>query len=180
MNFLSYHWVMCTEIKDLFLQTAAQVPLLVQSTFSFLTTASCWYVLWTGSQTYLFSKRPMRGHGRELIQLGVPVADAPLDVDNVTASFKGRFSISLTHTQIQTERKRETYICLVQLCFYLQSCYLSFATSNNDPWNFTNWIWQIRMWNLCLPCLKISLNAWLPRKWWLWSLMLALWISITR
>ncbi|KAI5396984.1 RNA demethylase ALKBH10B isoform X1 [Lathyrus oleraceus] len=43
-----------------------------------------------GSQTYLFSKRPMRGHGRELIQLGVPVADAPLDVDNVTASFKDK------------------------------------------------------------------------------------------
>lgn len=64
----------------------------------------------------------MRGHGRELIQLGVPVADAPLDVDNVTASLKGRFSISLTHTQIQTERKRETYICLVQLCFSYVIC----------------------------------------------------------
>ncbi|KAL5070922.1 hypothetical protein RYX36_021809 [Vicia faba] len=42
------------------------------------------------SQTYLFSKRPMRGHGRELIQLGVPIVDAPLDADNVTASFKDK------------------------------------------------------------------------------------------
>jgi len=39
------------------------------------------------------NKRPIRGHGREIVQLGVPIAD----VDNVTASFKGRFSISHTH-----------------------------------------------------------------------------------
>ncbi|KAJ1393734.1 Alpha-ketoglutarate-dependent dioxygenase AlkB-like superfamily [Sesbania bispinosa] len=37
-----------------------------------------------GSQTYVVSKRPMKGHGREMIQLGVPIADAPPDVDNVT------------------------------------------------------------------------------------------------
>ncbi|KAK2453575.1 RNA demethylase ALKBH10B [Trifolium repens] len=43
-----------------------------------------------GSQTYVVSKRPVRGHGREMIQLGVPVADAPPDVDNMTASFKDK------------------------------------------------------------------------------------------
>ncbi|XP_073280091.1 RNA demethylase ALKBH10B [Primulina huaijiensis] len=28
-------------------------------------------------QTFVISKRPMKGHGREMIQLGVPIADAP-------------------------------------------------------------------------------------------------------
>ncbi|XP_061373801.1 RNA demethylase ALKBH10B [Gastrolobium bilobum] len=32
-----------------------------------------------GSQTYVVSRRPMKGHGREMIQLGVPIADAPPD-----------------------------------------------------------------------------------------------------
>lgn len=39
-----------------------------------------------GSPTYVVNKRPIRGHGREMIQLGVPIAD----VDNVTASFKDK------------------------------------------------------------------------------------------
>lgn len=34
-------------------------------------------------QTYVASKRPMKGHGREMIQLGMPVADAPIEVENV-------------------------------------------------------------------------------------------------
>jgi len=38
------------------------------------------------------SKRPMKGHGREMIQLGVPIADAPPDVDNVTGISKGMLS----------------------------------------------------------------------------------------
>ncbi|KAF7808506.1 RNA demethylase ALKBH10B-like [Senna tora] len=42
-----------------------------------------------GSQTYVVSKRPMKGHGREMIQLGVPIADAPVDVENVTGASKG-------------------------------------------------------------------------------------------
>ncbi|XP_030453726.1 RNA demethylase ALKBH10B isoform X3 [Syzygium oleosum] len=36
--------------------------------------------------TYVASKRPMKGHGREMIQLGVPVADAPVEVENVGIS----------------------------------------------------------------------------------------------
>ncbi|GJW50329.1 oxoglutarate/iron-dependent dioxygenase [Tanacetum coccineum] len=34
-------------------------------------------------QTYVVSKRPMKGHGREMIQLGLPIADAPFE-DEVT------------------------------------------------------------------------------------------------
>lgn len=42
-----------------------------------------------GSQTYVVSKRPMKGHGREMIQLGVPIADAPPEVENLTGASKG-------------------------------------------------------------------------------------------
>ncbi|XP_020222279.1 RNA demethylase ALKBH10B isoform X1 [Cajanus cajan] len=41
-----------------------------------------------GSQAYIVSRRPMKGHGRELIQLGVPIADAPADGENMTAASK--------------------------------------------------------------------------------------------
>ncbi|KAI4340404.1 hypothetical protein MLD38_025243 [Melastoma candidum] len=34
-------------------------------------------------QTYVTSKRPMRGHGREIIQLGVAVADLPAEVESL-------------------------------------------------------------------------------------------------
>ncbi|XP_008220943.1 PREDICTED: uncharacterized protein LOC103320980 [Prunus mume] len=35
-------------------------------------------------QTYVVSKRPMKGHGREMIQLGIPIADAPPE-DEISA-----------------------------------------------------------------------------------------------
>ncbi|XP_027342059.1 RNA demethylase ALKBH10B-like [Abrus precatorius] len=42
-----------------------------------------------GNQTYVVSRRPMKGHGREMIQLGVPIADAPpLDGENITGASK--------------------------------------------------------------------------------------------
>ncbi|KAG5240557.1 RNA demethylase ALKBH10B [Salix suchowensis] len=40
-------------------------------------------------QTYILSKRPMKGHGREMIQLGLPIADAPPEDDNATGTSKG-------------------------------------------------------------------------------------------
>ncbi|KAJ8760558.1 hypothetical protein K2173_015225 [Erythroxylum novogranatense] len=33
-------------------------------------------------QTYVVSKRPMKGHGREMIQFGVPIADGPAEDEN--------------------------------------------------------------------------------------------------
>ncbi|XP_057749416.1 RNA demethylase ALKBH10B isoform X3 [Arachis stenosperma] len=39
-----------------------------------------------GSQTFVVSRRPMKGHGREMIQLGVPVVDAPLEGENMTGA----------------------------------------------------------------------------------------------
>ncbi|KAL5162460.1 hypothetical protein HKD37_07G019570 [Glycine soja] len=44
-----------------------------------------------GNQTFVVSKRPMKGHGREMIQLGVPIADAPPDVDNKVESIPSLF-----------------------------------------------------------------------------------------
>lgn len=41
-------------------------------------------------QTYVVSKRPMKGHGREMIQLGFPIADAPHDDDNSSGLSKDR------------------------------------------------------------------------------------------
>ncbi|XP_058078170.1 RNA demethylase ALKBH10B-like [Magnolia sinica] len=41
-------------------------------------------------QTYAVSKRPMKGHGREMIQLGVPVADGPPDDEHSSGTFKGK------------------------------------------------------------------------------------------
>ncbi|KAK8356183.1 hypothetical protein V6Z11_A05G339900 [Gossypium hirsutum] len=39
-------------------------------------------------QTYVASKKPMKGHGREMIQLGLPIADAPLDDETAARTSK--------------------------------------------------------------------------------------------
>ncbi|XP_010241461.1 PREDICTED: uncharacterized protein LOC104586031 [Nelumbo nucifera] len=39
-------------------------------------------------QTFAVSKRPMKGHGREMIQLGIPIADAPPEEGSATGTFK--------------------------------------------------------------------------------------------
>ncbi|KAG9457323.1 hypothetical protein H6P81_001831 [Aristolochia fimbriata] len=39
-------------------------------------------------QAYVVSKRPMKGHGREMIQLGPPVADGPPEDDNTAGTSK--------------------------------------------------------------------------------------------
>ncbi|KAL7260184.1 hypothetical protein ACSBR1_005950 [Camellia fascicularis] len=41
-------------------------------------------------QTFVVSKRPMKGHGREMIQLGLPIADAPPEDENVVGMSKDR------------------------------------------------------------------------------------------
>ncbi|KAM0961049.1 hypothetical protein ACFX2I_020371 [Malus domestica] len=47
------------------------------------------------SQTYVVSKRPMRGHGREMIQLGLPVTDAPSEDEISAGTSKGMLQITL-------------------------------------------------------------------------------------
>lgn len=46
-------------------------------------------------QTFVVSKRPMKGHGREMIQLGVPIADAPLEDESVVGTSKDRRTESI-------------------------------------------------------------------------------------
>ncbi|GMJ03729.1 hypothetical protein like AT1G14710 [Hibiscus trionum] len=41
-------------------------------------------------QTYVALKKPMKGHGREMIQLGLPIADAPLDDETAAGTSKDR------------------------------------------------------------------------------------------
>ncbi|XP_050231813.1 RNA demethylase ALKBH10B [Mercurialis annua] len=41
-------------------------------------------------QTYVVSKRPMKGHGREMIQFGLPIADSPAEEENATGTSKDR------------------------------------------------------------------------------------------
>ncbi|KAJ0094348.1 hypothetical protein Patl1_15647 [Pistacia atlantica] len=41
-------------------------------------------------QAYVVSKRPMKGHGREMIQLGLPIADAPPEDENAVGTSKGK------------------------------------------------------------------------------------------
>lgn len=42
-------------------------------------------------QTFVISKRPANGHGREMIQLGVPIADAPPEDEAAAETNKGMF-----------------------------------------------------------------------------------------
>ncbi|XVF85550.1 hypothetical protein PTKIN_Ptkin17bG0126200 [Pterospermum kingtungense] len=41
-------------------------------------------------QTYMASKKPMKGHGREMIQLGLPIADAQIDDETAAGTSKDR------------------------------------------------------------------------------------------
>ncbi|KAH7841397.1 hypothetical protein Vadar_029403 [Vaccinium darrowii] len=41
-------------------------------------------------QTFVVSKRPMKGHGREMIQFGIPIADAPPEDENAGWTSKDR------------------------------------------------------------------------------------------
>ncbi|XP_020526073.1 uncharacterized protein LOC18439199 isoform X2 [Amborella trichopoda] len=40
--------------------------------------------------TFVVSKRPMRGHGREMIQLGIPIYDGPVEEENTAGTSKDR------------------------------------------------------------------------------------------
>ncbi|CAN4081016.1 unnamed protein product [Withania somnifera] len=42
------------------------------------------------AQTFIVSKRPMKGHGREMIQLGLPIVDAPPEDEAAISTFKER------------------------------------------------------------------------------------------
>lgn len=39
-------------------------------------------------QTFVVSKRPMKGHGREMIQFGIPIVDAPPEDENLSGTSK--------------------------------------------------------------------------------------------
>ncbi|KAE8654719.1 anthranilate synthase component II-like [Hibiscus syriacus] len=43
--------------------------------------------------TYVVSKKPIKGHGREMIQLGLPIANAPLDDETAAGTSRGMFPV---------------------------------------------------------------------------------------
>lgn len=44
----------------------------------------------------VLSKRPMKGHGREMIQLGIPISEGPAEDENEAGSLRGK-SISFLY-----------------------------------------------------------------------------------
>ena len=50
------------------------------------------FIYCEAGQTYVVSKRPMKGHGREMIQFGLPIADAPVEDEISAGTLKGTFS----------------------------------------------------------------------------------------
>lgn len=47
------------------------------------------FVWFPGSQTFVVSKRPMKGHGKEMIQLGVPILDGFTEDESIIGPSKG-------------------------------------------------------------------------------------------
>jgi len=43
--------------------------------------------------TFVVSKRPMKGHGREMIQLGTPIAEGPAQDETTTGTSTGKFCL---------------------------------------------------------------------------------------
>lgn len=43
----------------------------------------------------MVSKRPMKGHGREMIQLGIPIADAPPEDEISAGTSKGMLQFTM-------------------------------------------------------------------------------------
>lgn len=41
----------------------------------------------------MMSKRPMRGHGREMIQLGIPITEGPPEDENTAGTCKGKLCL---------------------------------------------------------------------------------------
>ncbi|XP_004236917.1 RNA demethylase ALKBH10B [Solanum lycopersicum] len=42
------------------------------------------------AQAFIVSKRPMKGHGREMVQLGLPIVDAPPEEESAISTYKDR------------------------------------------------------------------------------------------
>jgi len=43
--------------------------------------------------TFVVSKRPMKGHGREMIQLGTPIAEGHAQDETTTGTSTGKFCL---------------------------------------------------------------------------------------
>lgn len=91
-----------------------------------------------GSQTYIVSKRPMKGHGREMIQLGVPIADTPPDGENMTGASKEMNVESIpSFFQDIIERMVSSQVMTVKP----DACIVDFYNEgdHSHPYNWPHW-----------------------------------------
>lgn len=72
-------------------------------------------------QTYVVSKRPMKGHGREMIQLGLPIADAPFEDEVTGGTFKGMYTL-FTKKSLSLKSK-EIYLYQVLPVIDIKLCF---------------------------------------------------------
>ncbi|CAL0306047.1 unnamed protein product [Lupinus luteus] len=92
-----------------------------------------------GTQTYVVSRRPIKGHGREIIQLGVAVADAPLDGENMAgASIDKNVEPIPSLFQDIIERMVSSKIMTVKP----DACIVDFYNEGDysQPYNWPHWI----------------------------------------
>ncbi|KAF5442933.1 hypothetical protein F2P56_035540 [Juglans regia] len=89
-------------------------------------------------QTYVVSKRPMKGHGREMIQLGLPIADAPPEEDNAVGTSKDR-KIESIPSLLQDVIER--ILALQILTSKPDSCIIDFYNEgdHSQPHTFPSW-----------------------------------------
>lgn len=60
-------------------------------------------------QTFVVSKRPVKGHGREIIQLGLPIAEGPPEDENMAGTSRGKFCLA-----------QQNFMCRVFLLHFFQ------------------------------------------------------------
>ncbi|OIW18917.1 hypothetical protein TanjilG_25360 [Lupinus angustifolius] len=92
-----------------------------------------------GTQTFVVSRRPIKGHGREMIQLGVAVADAPLDGENMAgASIDKNVEPIPSLFQDIIERMVSSQVMTVKP----DACIVDFYNEGDysQPYNWPHWI----------------------------------------
>ncbi|PKA56084.1 alkylated DNA repair protein alkB like 5 [Apostasia shenzhenica] len=89
-------------------------------------------------QTMVISKRPMKGHGREMIQLGIPIAEGPVVDVNLASASRDR------KVEAIPKLLQDTFDCLVHLQILLASpdyCVIDFFNEgdHSQPHLWPSW-----------------------------------------
>ncbi|XP_019460076.1 PREDICTED: uncharacterized protein LOC109359835 [Lupinus angustifolius] len=92
-----------------------------------------------GSQSYIVSRRPIKGHGREMIQFGVPIADAPPDGENITGFSKDK-NIEPIPSLFQDIIRH--MVSLQVMTVKPDACIVDFYNvgDHSQPYNWPHWV----------------------------------------